>query len=38
MHRKNYTEITEEDMQSTIEKEKVDFDYDIKFIEKLLIC
>lgn len=29
MHRRNYTEITEEDMQSTIEKEKVDFDYDI---------
>ncbi len=38
MHRRNYTEITEEDMQWTIEKEKVDFEYDIKFIEKLLIC
>ena len=29
MHRRNYTEITEEDMQSTIEKEKVDFEDEI---------
>ena len=36
MHRRNYTEITEEDMQWTIEKEKVDFEYDIKFIEKTI--
>ena len=36
MHRRNYTEITEEDMQWTIEKEKVDFEYDTKFIEKTI--